>query len=338
MHESVTIGGQHAGGEGPPHGHDPHLAHHFDTPQQQFDAGKLGMWLFLITEVLFFSGLFTAYAVYRSNHPEVFVDAHKYLDKVLGGFNTIVLLFSSLTMAWGVRCAQLGQKRGLVWCLTATLMCASLFLGIKAVEYTHKWDLGLYWGQAFAPVDPEAGHGEHGHSHTLLYMCIPAALAFLACGAKALINRSQSRQDSFLVAACLALTALAFFAGVGAGKVVPAITEHFLPAEEPAVQAVAHPPLAVSATPPAQQLVVSDPQAFSGISLVAIFFSIYYTMTGIHAIHIIAGMGVLAWILVRAVRGEFSGRYFAPVDYVGLYWHLVDLIWIYLFPLLYLIH
>ena len=159
MHESVTIGAQHAGGEGHPHGHDPHLAHHFDTPQQQFDAGKLGMWLFLVTEVLFFSGLFAAYAVYRSNHPEVFLDAHKYLDKVLGGFNTIVLLFSSLTMAWGVRCAQLGQKRGLVWCLTATLICASLFLGIKAVEYTHKWDMGLYWGKSFAPVSAGAGHG-----------------------------------------------------------------------------------------------------------------------------------------------------------------------------------
>ena len=147
MHDSASIGAQHAGGEGHAHGHDPHLAHHFDTPRQQFDAGKLGMWLFLVTEVLFFSGLFVAYAVYRSNHPEVFVDAHKYLDKVLGGFNTIVLLFSSLTMAWGVRCAQLGQKRGLVWCLTATLVCASLFLGVKAVEYTHKWDLGLYWGK-----------------------------------------------------------------------------------------------------------------------------------------------------------------------------------------------
>ena len=83
---------------------------------------------------------------------------------------------------------------------------------------------------------------------------------------------------------------------------------------------------------------ISDPQAASGLSLMAIFFSIYYTMTGLHAIHIIAGMGVIAWLLVRAVRDEFSGRYFGPVDYVGLYWHLVDLIWIYLFPLLYLIH
>jgi cytochrome c oxidase subunit III len=338
MHESVTIGAQPAVGDGHLDGHDPHLAHHFDTARQQSDAGKLGMWLFLITEVLFFSGLFTAYAVYRSNHPEVFLEAHKYLDKVLGGVNTIVLLFSSLTMAWGVRCAQLGHKRGLTWCLTATLMCASLFLGIKAVEYTHKWDLGLYWGKSFAPVAAQPGQVEHGHSLALLYLCLPAALALVSCGAKALFNRLRGRQDSCLVAACLTLTALAFFLGVGVGKVVPAITDRWLPAEESARHTVSHQPPASLAKPPAQQLVVGDPQATSGVSLVGIFFSIYYTMTGIHAIHIIAGMLVIAWILARGVRGEFSGRYFAPVDYVGLYWHLVDLIWIYLFPLLYLIH
>ena len=81
----------------------PFLAHHFDSQTQQFDAGKLGIWLFLVTEILFFSGLFVAYAVYRSNHPEVFLYAHQFLDKTLGAVNTVVLLFSSLTMAWGVR-------------------------------------------------------------------------------------------------------------------------------------------------------------------------------------------------------------------------------------------
>jgi cytochrome c oxidase subunit 3 len=314
------------------------LAHHFDTPRQQFDAGKLGMWLFLVTEVLFFSGLFVAYAVYRSNHPEVFVDAHKYLDKVLGGFNTIVLLFSSLTMAWGVRCAQLGQKRGLTWCLTATLVCASLFLGVKAVEYTHKWDMGLYWGKAFAPEADVAVHGAHGHSLWLLYLSIPAGLAWVWFGFKALLHRTRGRQDAALVAFCLMLTALAFFVGVGAGKAVPMITGKLLPGEDSAMHEASHHPVESASLPPAEQLVVADPEAMSGISLVAIFFSIYYTMTGVHAIHILAGMAVIAWILGRAVRGEFSGKYFGPVDFTGLYWHLVDLIWIYLFPLLYLIH
>ena len=87
------------------HGHDPSLQHHFDNPEQQFDSGKLGMWLFLATEVLLFGGLFVAYAVYRANHPEIFVYAHQFLDKKLGGINTLVLICSSLTMAWGVRAA-----------------------------------------------------------------------------------------------------------------------------------------------------------------------------------------------------------------------------------------
>ena len=95
------------------HGHDPHLGHHFDTPEQQFESGKLGMWIFLATEILLFGGLFCAYAVYRSNHPEIFVYAHRFLDKTLGGLNTLVLICSSFTMAWAVRAAQLGERRKL---------------------------------------------------------------------------------------------------------------------------------------------------------------------------------------------------------------------------------
>lgn len=344
MHQTANSDAGHAGGETDPHGHDPHghdphLAHHFETSQQQFAAGKLGMWLFLVTEVLFFGGLFVAYAVYRSNHPEVFVDAHKYLDKVLGGFNTIVLLLSSLTMAWGVRCAQLGQRRGLVWCLTLTLACASLFLGVKAVEYTHKWDLGLYWGQAFVPQAADAPHGDHEPGPWLWYLCIPAALAAAGYGLKAAVHQARGHTQAAAVALCLTLTALAFFAGVGAGKAIPALSGPFLAVEEDAAaHAAEHRPLDLSSRPPAEQLVIRDPEAASGISLLAIFFSIYYLMTGVHVVHILAGMGVIAWLLGRAMRGEFSGQYFSPVDFTGLYWHLVDLIWIYLFPLLYLIH
>src|SRR5258708_22918928 len=92
------------------HAHDPHLAHHFDTPEQQFQSAKLGMWVFLGTEILMFGGLFCAYSVYRHNHPEVFAFAHQYLNRWLGAVNTIVLITSSLTMAWGVRAAQLGAQ------------------------------------------------------------------------------------------------------------------------------------------------------------------------------------------------------------------------------------
>ncbi len=132
------------------HASDAHVAHHFESAQQQFDAGKLGMWLFLVTEVLFFSGLFVAYAVYRRNHPEVFLDAHKYLNTWLGTFNTIVLLVSSLTMAWAVPSAQLGRQKQLVYLIAVTLACASLFLGVKTVEYSHKWGEGLLWAGAYS--------------------------------------------------------------------------------------------------------------------------------------------------------------------------------------------
>ena len=123
------------------HDHGEFIAHHFDSAEQQFDSGKLGIWVFLVTEVLFFSGLFVAYTLYRYHHPEVFVDASQFLDKVLGGINTVVLLFSSLTMAWAVRAAQLGNNNFAGKLILITMVCAAAFLGIKAVEYSHKWDL-----------------------------------------------------------------------------------------------------------------------------------------------------------------------------------------------------
>ena len=222
------------------HHHDPHLAHHFETPAQQFEACKLGMWIFLATEILFFSGLFCAYAVYRSNHPEIFAFADHFLDRNLGALNTVVLLFSSLTMAWAVRCAQVRQPGLLKIMLIITLLCAFIFLGIKGVEYHHKWHDGLLWG------------------------------------------------------------------------------EHYNPS--------------VHALEEVHELGVVSPRN------VQIFFGIYFCMTGLHAIHIIIGIGAIGWLLKRAYAGEFADGYATPVDLVGLYWHLVDLIWIYLFPLLYLIH
>ncbi len=107
------------------HGGNKHLQHHFESMEQQYESGKLGMWLFLVTEILLFGGLFCAYAVYRHNNPEVFAYAHQFLDKGLGGFNTIVLIVSSLTMAVAVRAAQLGQQKALVTALSLTLAAPS---------------------------------------------------------------------------------------------------------------------------------------------------------------------------------------------------------------------
>ena len=140
--------------------HAPHLAHHFDSLGQQFESGKLGMWLFLSTEVLLFGGLFCAYAVYRSNHPEIFIYAHQFLDKTLGGINTVVLICSSLSMAWAVRAAQLNQQRLLVILLSLTILGGFGFLGIKFVEYEHKWKHGLLWGARYHPDEHPHDEGQ----------------------------------------------------------------------------------------------------------------------------------------------------------------------------------
>ncbi len=217
------------------HGHadrPKHLQHHFVTSDQQFEASKMGMWLFLITEILLFSGMFVAYAVYRTWYPEVFQDVSGLLDWKLGGLNTIVLLGSSFTVAMSIHYAQTNNKKGLVLNLALTILCACVFLVVKYFEYTGKFSHGIFAGAAYHP------HGDY------------------------------------------------------------------------AIYDIAHAPQ---------------------------FFSIYFIMTGIHGVHVLIGIGVFIWILRRAIRGDFDSTYYTPVELTGLYWHLVDIIWIFLFPLLYLI-
>lgn len=343
---------EHAGD----HQHDPFLAHHFDSHEQQFDAGKMGIWLFLVTEILFFSGLFVAYAIYRSNHPQVFVEAHHYLDKSLGMMNTLVLIFSSLTAAWAVRAAQTNQKRLLVICLAITLACASFFLGVKVVEYTHKWDLGLYWAGNFSPVAHE--HASHGFSTAFLALCTPAALGLVVFGLWWAFSLAVKNKQNLQISGALTATSLAFFLGVAAGRVVPEVVAGVLGKAEQSTdghggELAAHDAAAEEshdgdadsesehgedADADAASAEPVIPEAEEDNRMLGVFFSIYYAMTGVHALHIMGGMLAITWLLIRAVRLQFNSTYFGPVDYVGLYWHLVDLIWIYLFPLLYLIH
>jgi cytochrome c oxidase subunit 3 len=284
--------GNHEPGHAPHghgHGHDgghgefPFLAHHFDTPKHQFDSGKLGIWLFLVTEVLFFGGLFCAYAIYRSLHPEIFVYAHYYLDTFWGAVNTGVLILSSLTAAWAVRNAQLGEQKKLVFNLVATIVLAFCFLGVKYIEYSHKFHDNVLPGRHFNPThevwELESFKKAHGD-----------------------------------------LTA-----GTPAGAAPHAADAALQP--KPADGAA---PGAETKQPPA-----GAPKKPRNLS---VFFSIYFFMTGLHGIHVIAGIITFAWLLRRALRGEFGPQHFGAVDYAALYWHLVDLIWIYLFPLLYLIH
>ena len=222
-------------GEHPEHAHPAYLAHHFDTPAQQFDAAKIGMWAFLVQELLFFAGIFVLYGVYRTWYPETFSAAGHQLNRQLGAMNTIVLLVSSLTAALAVRSAQIGDRKGTSRYLLVTIACAFIFLIVKYFEYAHKFEAGLLPGKYYAPI---AAH---------------------LSGTTPLPGNS-----------------------------------HY-------------------------------------------FYSIYFVATGIHALHIIIGIGVLYWTYRRNERGDFSKEYYAGVDMVALYWHLVDLVWIYLFPLLYLI-
>ena len=148
------------------HGHGDHakypfLQHHFETPAHQFDSAKLGMWLFLATEVLFFGGLFVAYAVLRARFPEVFSYASHYLNTLMGGVNTCVLILSSLTMAMAVRFAQTNKKNAMLICLVLTFMGAVGFMVIKYFEYTHKIHEHLVWGKTFyVPPNTEEGDAE----------------------------------------------------------------------------------------------------------------------------------------------------------------------------------
>ena len=207
------------------------LREQFDDPAQQKDASTLGMWIFLITEIMFFGGMFLAYSIYRSRYPEVFALASTSLNVYVGAANTIVLLCSSLTMVLAVRAAQLGSRRGIILFLILTLILGGVFLGVKAYE----------WNEKFV---------EHH---------------------------------------------------------VPGPSFHF---EE---------------LPAGQQ------------GNAQIFFSLYFAMTGLHALHMVIGVGILSTLIYQASKGKFSAEYMTPVDVSGLYWHFVDIIWIYLFPLLYLI-
>jgi cytochrome c oxidase subunit 3 len=205
------------------------VRHHFDTAEQQEESSTLGMWVFLLTEIMFFGGMFGGYTVYRNIYPDAFASTSRYMNVTLGALNTAVLICSSFTMALAVRSAQLGYKRALIIFLVLTLSLGCVFLGVKAVEYHEKW------------VDHH----------------------------------------------------------------VPGPGFHY---DEPRY------------TQQAQ-----------------ILFFLYFAMTGMHALHMIVGAGLLTTLIVMAARNRFSVAWYTPVDLIGLYWHFVDIVWIFLFPLLYLI-
>jgi cytochrome c oxidase subunit III len=237
-----------------------HVAHHFDDAEQQYAAANLGMWLFLATEILFFGGLFAGYAQYRYWYAAEFATGSHHLDWKLGAINTAVLLTSSLTMALAVRAAQTNERRGTVRFLALTIVLGSVFLGVKAYEYYHKYEQHLVPGTSFSLSE--------GHESVLP---LPS--------------------------------------GEGRGEGSPRESPHPSPL----------------------------PKGKGTEGPVEIFFSFYFAMTGLHAAHMVIGIAILGVLLAAARRGAFSSEYFTPVEMTGLYWHFVDIVWVFLFPLLYLI-
>lgn len=211
------------------HAHaNPHVAHQFDDAPQQRSAATLGMWAFLATEVMFFGGLFLCYTVYRASYHDAFSQASHHLNVWLGGFNTVVLLTSSYTMALAVHYARAGDRQRLIRYLWFTILLGSVFLVIKAYEWSTEIHHGLLPGDHF--------------------------------------NRDLYSRE------------------------------------------------------------------------IELFYVGYFAMTSLHATHMIVGLGILLTLVWMARRGTFTRDYNTPVDMSGLYWHFVDVVWIFLFPLLYLIH
>jgi len=215
--------------DGHAHAHHPNLASHFDTIEKQNYAARLGMWLFLGTEVLLFAGLFLGYTVYRHFYHETFHHCSRALDITLGTTNTLVLITSSLSVALAYWAVKVGKKQLAIGMLVFTIVCACGFLFIKYLEYSHKFHVGELPGKWFR----------------------------------------------------------------------------------------------------AEELM-----KYPGANL---YFTVYFLATGLHAFHVIVGMSVLIWVMKGIIKGKYNPNYYVPVELGALYWHLVDLVWIFLFPLLYLI-
>ena len=233
------------------HAEHEHLAtpqhrHHFETEEQQREAGTFGMWLFLLTEIMFFGGLFFAYLLYRNWYYPAFAVASNQLSVPMGAANTVVLIGSGFCMALGVWAAEVRKKNFLVLMLVLTTLLGCVFLGVKYFEYKEKWE------------------------------------------------------------------------------------KHHIPG--------AHFDVSEFVNPRAHGITNEQPLAPDMAQRTQVFFSLYFAMTGMHAVHMIIGIGILLWLTLRAHWGEFSTGYVAPIENFGLYWHFVDIVWLFLFPLLYLIN
>jgi cytochrome c oxidase subunit III len=289
------------------HYHPPGLQHQFEDMEQQQESSTIGMWAFLAQEIMFFGGLFTAYLVFRSRYPMAFAAGSNHLDAFLGGLNTLVLIVSSLTMALAVRAAQTSQRNLQVIFIILTMIFGSVFLVVKGIEYNDKWNNGLVPMAGLnkrTPAEPgKEGDTVEIESQHQSSLSAPQSEA----------NRVEKEETH-------APNPHGEFQWANAELAVKAQQGNFLTAYE-------------------KQGYLSngevDPSKFR--DKVRIFFWIYFAMTGLHALHMIIGLGIMLWLLYKAWRGTFTSEYYAPVEISGLYWHFVDIVWIFLFPLLYLL-
>ena len=397
------------------HNKEQYVQHHFKDMPQQHDAAKLGIWLFLATEVLIFGGLFAGYAVFRANHPALFAWGEQFLDERLGAANTAVLLISSLTMAMAITYVQRERIRAATVCLGVTFVCATIFMAIKSVEYEHKFHDHLVGGMAFYETNHDGGG-----------MSSQSTVAIVGDAAKgkgywdATCRSCHGVTGEGVVGQGLALNESIFvqdntteflvdFVKVGRTANDPASTTQLQmppkggnpmlkdPAlydiiayvrtlqiadirvdvddsidstdaiQEPQVKTVVVVPpevpkpfiedLPKSSMPHAMQAPSGlAPENASETQRMAIyerpanpqldehrpanahlFFGLYFLMTGLHGIHVVIGMVIMLWLMYRLQRGDFTRRHYTAVECSGLYWHIVDVIWIFLFPLWYLI-
>lgn len=209
-------------------GHTHHYAHHFKDALHEFISSKEGIWLFMVSEIMMFGGLFLGYFIMHATYPAMFAEGASHLDWRAGSINTVVLIFSSWTMALSIHFIQKGLRNKATMCLITTIVCGAIFMFIKYTEYAHKFHEGLFPGHHFSNTE--------------------------------------------------------------------AIAQN-----------------------------------------IGMYFGFYFAMTGLHGIHVLVGMSLITWILIRHLRGDFNADYFTPVEGVGIFWHIVDLVWIFLFPVLYLI-
>lgn len=282
--------------------HEPGLQHQFDDMKQQEESVSIGMWMFLVQEIMFFGGLFTAYLVFRSRYPMAFAAGSNHLNAFWGGLNTLVLIVSSLTMALTVYYAQKSNRTMQIVMIVLTMIFGTTFLGVKAIEYTDKYNDGLVPVTGLnrkVPADPNA-HQEAAKP------CWEVHHDTAEKATEVEEHHVVNPRGEFLWTDC-SLAKLAQDEGV--------------------------------LTPAEQVGYFSNGQidANKFRDKVRIFYFIYFVMTGLHALHMIVGLGIMAWLLWTAYRGYYNSEYYMPVEMSGLYWHFVDIVWIFLFPLLYLL-